>query len=120
MSFNPDPSKQAPEVVFTRKVKKVVHPPIFFNSKPVNQVSSQKHLALVLDTSLTFNGQIKATTSEVSKTIDLLQKSNNRLPRSSHATIYKSIVRPRLHYDDVIFDKAYNNLNPFNTMHHWQ
>ena len=43
MSFNPDPSKQAQEVIFTRKVKKVVHPPIFFNNKPVQQVSSQKH-----------------------------------------------------------------------------
>ena len=35
MSFNPDPSKQAQEVIFTRKVKKVVPPPIFLNNKPV-------------------------------------------------------------------------------------
>ena len=33
MSFNPDPSKQAQEVIFTRKVKKVVYPPILFNNK---------------------------------------------------------------------------------------
>ena len=39
MSFNPDPSKQAQEVIFTRKVKKFVHPAIFFNNKPVQQVS---------------------------------------------------------------------------------
>ena len=32
LSSNPDPSKQAQEVIFTRKVKKVVHPPIFFNN----------------------------------------------------------------------------------------
>ena len=35
MSFNPDSSKQAQEVIFTRNVKKVVHSPIFFNYKPV-------------------------------------------------------------------------------------
>ena len=40
MSFNPDPSKQAQEVVFTRKVKKVVRPQIFFNNKSFQQVSS--------------------------------------------------------------------------------
>ena len=40
-AFNPDPSKQAQEVIFTRKVKKVVHPPIFFHNKPIQQVSSQ-------------------------------------------------------------------------------
>ena len=38
MSFNPDPSKQGQEVIFTRKVGKVVHPPTFFNNKPVQQI----------------------------------------------------------------------------------
>ena len=35
MSSNPDRSKQVQEVIFTRKVKQVVHPPIFFNNKPI-------------------------------------------------------------------------------------
>ena len=52
MSFNPEPSKQAQEVIFTRKIKKFVHTPIFSNNKPVQQVSSQKHLGLILDQSL--------------------------------------------------------------------
>ena len=43
------------------------------------------------------------------KSIDLLWKLNNRLPRSSLITIYRSFVRPHLDYGDVIFDKAYNN-----------
>ena len=47
MSFNPVPSKQEQEVIFTRKVKKVVHLPVFFNDKPVQQVSLQKHLGLI-------------------------------------------------------------------------
>ena len=74
MSFNPDPSKQAQEVICTRKVKKIVHPVIFFNNKPVQQVSSQKHLGLILNTSLTFAGHIGAITSKVSKSIGLLRK----------------------------------------------
>ena len=43
MSFKPEPSKQAQEVIFTRKVKKFVHIPIFFNKKPV-QVLYKAHL----------------------------------------------------------------------------
>ena len=50
-----------------------------------------------------------AITSKVSKSIGLLQKLNNRLPRSSLITIYKSFLRPHLDYGDVIFDKAYYN-----------
>ena len=41
MSFNPDPYQQVQEAIFTHKVKKVVHLPIFFNNKPVQQVLSQ-------------------------------------------------------------------------------
>ena len=48
MSFNPDPSKQA-QVIFTRKSKNVVTPPIFFNKKPIQQVPSQKMVLLTLD-----------------------------------------------------------------------
>ena len=54
-SFNPDQSKQAQKVIFTRNVKKVVDTPFFLNNKPVQQFSSQKHLGLILDTSLRFD-----------------------------------------------------------------
>ena len=60
MNFNPDPSKQIQEVIFTHKVKKVVQSPIFFNNKPVQQVSSQNHLGFILNTSLTFDEHIRA------------------------------------------------------------
>ena len=81
----------------------------YFNNKPVQQVSSKKHLGLILDTSLTFDKHTKTNTSKISKTICLRRKLNNRLLRSSLTTIYKSFVRPHLDYGDVIFDKAYNN-----------
>ena len=56
-----------------------------------------------------FDEHIKTIISKVSKTIGLLWKLNNRLPRSSHTTSYKSIVKPHLDYCDVMLDKAYNN-----------
>ena len=36
MSFNPDPSNQAQEVMFSRKITKVSRPVIFFNIVPVS------------------------------------------------------------------------------------
>ena len=49
MILNADSYKQAQGVIFTCKVKKVLHPLIFFNNdKPVQQVSSQKHLGFIL------------------------------------------------------------------------
>ena len=32
MSFNPDPTKQAQEVIFSRKTTERIHPKIFFNN----------------------------------------------------------------------------------------
>ena len=49
MSFNPDPSKQSQEVIFSHKIQKTCHPPIYFNNKSVKQVLSQKHLGIILD-----------------------------------------------------------------------
>ena len=72
MSFNSDPSEQVQEFIFTRKFKKVAHPPTLYNNKPFQQVSSQKNLGFILDTSLTFDEHIKAIISKVSKTIGLL------------------------------------------------
>ena len=44
MSVNPDHSKQAQEVIFSCKIKKISHPSIYFDNNSMNQASSQKHL----------------------------------------------------------------------------
>ena len=52
MSFNPDPTKQAQEVIFNRKTNKKIHPKIFFNNIPINKANSQKYLGLHLQYNL--------------------------------------------------------------------
>ena len=42
------------------------------------------------------------------KTLDLLRKLQNLLPRSALITIYKSFVRPQLDYGDILYDQDYN------------
>ena len=74
MSFNPDPSKQAQEVIFSRKIQKTCHPSIYFNHKSIKQVPSQKHLGLILDNKLNFQEHLKNILNKVNKTIGLLRK----------------------------------------------
>ena len=54
MEFNPDPTKQATEVLFSCKRSKVDHPPIYFNGNLVERIDDQKHLGLLLTPTLYF------------------------------------------------------------------
>ena len=108
MSFNPDPSKQTQEVIFSKKTKKEYHTPLAFNNNNVSETNSQKHLGVALDNSLSFENHLKMILNKVNKTIGLLCKLQNMLPRSSLLTIYKSFIRPHLDYGDIIYDQAYN------------
>ena len=55
MSFNPDPSKQAQEVIFIEEVHERGSPPICFNDIPVPQTTVQKHIGLYFDERLNYN-----------------------------------------------------------------
>ena len=83
MNFNPDPTKQADEVIFSRKAKEIYHPPLVFNNTNVSQSSSQKHLGVILDSKLIFDEHLKVVFLKISKTLGLLRKLHNLLPRST-------------------------------------
>ena len=65
MSFNPDPSKQVQEVIFSSKIQTICHPSIYFNNKSVKQVPSQKHLGMISDTKLNFQEHLKNMSNKV-------------------------------------------------------
>ena len=115
MSFNSDPSKQSQEVIFSRKLQKSAHPTLSFNGYTVTQSVTQNRLGMFLDNKLDFQGHLKSIFNKVNKTIGLLHKLHNTLPRlplltiyKSFITIYKSFIRPHLDYGDIICDQAYN------------
>ena len=64
---------------------------------------------MVLDTKLDFNVHIKNVQSKINKTIELLRKLQNILPRQLLITIYKTFMKPHLGYADIIYDRAYNS-----------
>ena len=107
--FNPDLSKKAQEVIFSRKIKTLLHPTLLFNKLPLSNNLFQKHLGLTLDIKLNFSEHIKSITKKISKTMGLLRKFQQILPRSSLLTIYKTFIRSQLDYADIIYDQAYNS-----------
>ena len=71
MSFNPDPTKQAQELIFSRKVQTTNHPPLFFNENVVLKTAFQKHLGMFLDSKLNFSEHLKTIFQKTNKIIFL-------------------------------------------------
>ena len=111
MQFNPDPNKQANEVIFSRKLvsNNLSHPPVKFNNNNISRCSHQKHLGVVLDSNLNFNTHIDQKIKKCNKMIGLIRRLSVNLPRNALLTIYKSFIRPHLDYGDILYDKPSND-----------
>ena len=105
MSFNPDPNKLATEVIFSHKIKKVVHPPVFFNNLPVSSQISTKHLGMILDSKLNFDLHLDEKICKAQRGISLIKRLQCDLSRKTLLNIYKAYIRPHLDYGDIIYDK---------------
>ena len=101
MSFNPNPKKQAHNVIFSRKLNKPNQPSSNFNNTVVIQSTNHKHVGMILDTSLDFQEYLKDKLSRISKTIGLLRKLQKILTRPPLLSLYKSFIRPHLDYGDM-------------------
>ena len=108
MNFNPDPTKQAQELLFSQKTSSKPYPSLNFNDNPVDQVPLQKHLGLFLDPKLRFDEHIQCILIKTQKIIGLIRKLQPVIARAALLTIYKSFLRPHLDYGDVIYDCAFN------------
>ena len=108
MNFNPDPSKQAEELLFNWKTSSKPYPSLNFNDNPVHQVQLQKHLGLFLDPKLSFDEHIQCILIKTRKITELIRELQPIILRAALLTIYKSFHRPRLDYGDVIYDRAFN------------
>ena len=108
MSFNLDRNKQAQEVIFSRKLRKVFHPDLSFNDQPIERSVAHKHLGLTLDEKLFFTNCINNKTNKTLKGVDLLCKLSLLLPRQSLLNSYKSFIRPHFDYGNVINNQPPN------------
>ena len=110
MQFNPDPNKQANEVIFSRKTSSnnLSHPPIKFNNNNISKCPPQKHLGIVLDSKLNFNVQVDQKIKKCNRIIGLIRRLSINLVRNASLRIYKSFVRPHLDYGDILYDRPNN------------
>ena len=108
MAFNPDPNKQTQEVIFS-KIRRTSHPSLTFNNNSVKQVQFQKHLGVYFDSRLDFREHLQNMFHKINKTISLLRKLQNNLPRDPLITIYKSFIRSHLDCGDILHDQTFNN-----------
>ena len=103
MEFNPDITKQAIEVIFSHKKKKITHPPLLFNGIPVKRESHTQHLGVILDQRLNFRIHIQEKIKKANKGLGLLRFLSKYTTRPVLDKMYKMYVRPHLDYGDVIY-----------------
>jgi len=109
MSFNPDPSKQAVEVYFSKRLLPANAPVLSFNNTDIRISESQKHLGLILDSKLSFSHHLDEKIKKANKGIGLINRLRKHVPRKSLLTLYKSYIRPHLDYGDIIYDHPGNS-----------
>ena len=114
MSFNPDPTKPAEEVIFSHKRNRQDHPPLFFNDIEVKQVNEHKHLGLTLDSKLTFGSHINEKLSKARRGVGVIKYLSSYVPVKTLDQIYKMYVRPHLDFCDVIYHSP-EKRNPFDS-----
>ena len=110
MSFNPDPSNQAQEIIFRRIKMKSSYPSVYFNNILVSSISVHKHLEMLLDDKLNYEHLLIFVLNKVKKIIGLLRKFHQSLPRQSLITIFKSFIRSYLDYCDIVYAWAFDEL----------
>ena len=74
MIIDPDLRKPVQELIFSRKIKELLHPTLLFNNILLSNSLFQKQLGLTLNVKLNFSEHIKSITKKISKTMDLLRK----------------------------------------------
>ena len=103
MEFNPDPTKQPTEVLFSCKKSSPNPPQIIFNGIAVAKIKDQKHLGLVLNSRLSFEKHLNEKIIKAKKNVGILKHLSKFLPLKTLDQIYKALVRSSLDYCDIIY-----------------
>ena len=88
------------------RVKKAKHVKLLLEEAPLQIVPRYKYLGFTLDSTLSFNYQVKCTANMVAYKAHLLAKIRKYLTEEVALMIYKSMILPYFDYGDVIYDSA--------------
>ena len=76
MQFNPDPNKQANEVIVSRKTSSnnLLHSSIKFNKIGISECPQEKHLGIVLDSKFNFNAHVDQKIKKCNRIIGFIRR----------------------------------------------
>ena len=103
MSFNPDPTKQEREDIFSSSKIKASHQPLTSNDYPINAEKSHEQLGLILDEKLTLAEQAKEVIVKAKHGIGIIRFLAKYASRDVLDPVCKIYDRPHLDYGDVIY-----------------
>ena len=101
--LNPDLTKQAVQIIFSRKTHTSTHPKIYFNDTEVKSVNEHKHLGLTVDAEITFASHIDDKLKKARHGLGIIKTLSCYLSVKTLEQIYKMYVRPRLDFCDVVY-----------------
>ena len=88
MIFNPDLSKQSQEVIFSKIIKKLLHPMLLFGDILLSDSLFPKHPGLTLDTKLNFSEHIKSIIKEKTVKLWVFYKTFKKFCQSHLFSLY--------------------------------
>ena len=114
MLFNPDMTKQAVEVVFSKKVLATQFEQLDFNGIPSKQQDETLHLGLMMDRKLNFESHIEGKLTKANSGLGVMVLMKKWVPSWVLENIYITKVRPHLEYCDIVYHTASpaNELTP--------
>ena len=80
LEFNPDPTKQATEVLFSCKKSSPNRRQLIFNRTAVVKVNEQKHLGLILEPGLSFEKRLNEKIIKAKRILEYLNTFRNFYP----------------------------------------
>ena len=101
--FNPTKTES---LIFTRKLNKPVHPPLYMNDHQLIEVETHKHLGVYFSTDCTWHKHIDCIKEKAWGRINVMRKLKFKLDRKSLEIIYMVFIRPLLEYANVIWDNC--------------
>ena len=103
VTFNPNKSVA---LFLSRKVNHPLHPPLFMENTPINEVEAHKHLGLFLSNDCNWHQHINYIKDKAWARINIMRRLKYKLDSKSLESIYISFLRPLLEHGDTVWDNC--------------
>lgn len=100
VDFHPQKTES---LVISKKRVKTVHPLLRMGNTNIQEVSSHKHLGLVLSNDMSWSNHINLLHGKALKRLGVLRRHKFYLDRRSLNKMYTSFIRPLLEYGNIIW-----------------